>query len=78
MLCNVITVLLGGEAEWAALQGRSGEGEVTEGGQEGGCVYVCVCVGLSGECCWSKRLVCLFPLPLCYALSFSASVGKAL
>lgn len=52
-LCSVITVLLGGGAGWAALQGRlgEGEGEVTGGGQACGCVYVCVCVGLSGECC---------------------------
>lgn len=50
-LCSVITVLLGGGA---ALQGRLVEGKEKgrlQGEDRYVCVYVCVCVGLSGECC---------------------------
>lgn len=47
-MCRLITVLLGGGLEWAALQRRLGKGEVTGGGQAGEYVNACVCVGLQG------------------------------
>lgn len=62
-LCSAVSLLYCWAEGWDGLHCEGGweiqrEGEVREGGQGGVCVYVGVCVGLSGECCclltWSS------------------------